>query len=282
MDLNKHLHAFNFVIGLLLITSFQAFATDTLSVVKAEDVQWSALNPQRGDNSPQAGKLWGDREQNGVSGFLVKFKDGFSSPPHIHNVGYRGVVISGEIHNDDPKAANFWMGTGSFWTQPAGESHITSARGEHNVAYIEIDKGPYLVWPAIKAFDNGDRPVNIEARNVVWQSTNHLADILLPEEPSLQPVPEISYVWGKPGNGSDYGMLLRLPILDSSIVMTLDQKFRGVLISGELELSDEKTQKLAPGSYFGSESAEKITIKNKQAGSIIYIKTGGKLQLSVK
>ena len=59
--------------------------------------------------------------------------DGFSSPPHIHNVTYRAMVIKGLVHNDDPEAENMWMPPGSFWTQPAGEAHITSAKGEENI-----------------------------------------------------------------------------------------------------------------------------------------------------
>lgn len=92
--------------------------SDTASeVLLQSDVQWTPLNPARGDQSPQAGTLWGDRTNSGASGFLVQFVDGFSSPPHIHNVTYRGVVISGLIHNDDPKAEKMWMPEGSFWTQ---------------------------------------------------------------------------------------------------------------------------------------------------------------------
>jgi len=73
-------------------------------VVTADKVEWGWLNPLRGDKSPAAGKLWGDRTKNGPAGFLVKFKKGFSSPPHIHNITYRGVVIEGLLHNDDEKA----------------------------------------------------------------------------------------------------------------------------------------------------------------------------------
>ena len=140
----------------------------TTELILAADVNWEALNPARGDKSPQAGTLWGDRKGTVATGFLVKFVDGFSSPPHLHNVTYRGVVIEGEIHNDDPEAANLWMPTGSFWTQPEGEVHITSARGDTNIAYIEIESGPYLVLPREQAFDNGERPVNVHAANLVW------------------------------------------------------------------------------------------------------------------
>ena len=58
--------------------------------------------------------------------------------------------------------------TGSFWTQPKGEVHITAAKGTTNVAYIEIEEGPYLVLPTEEAFDSGERPINVDASNIVW------------------------------------------------------------------------------------------------------------------
>jgi hypothetical protein len=133
----------------------------------ATELQWGPLNPARGDASPRAANLWGDRASTGATGFLVRFADGFASPPHIHNVTYRGVVIQGQVHNDDPDAAPMWMPTGSYWTQPAGEPHVTAAQGE-SVAYIEIGRGPYLVRPTDQAFDNGERPINIHRSNLVW------------------------------------------------------------------------------------------------------------------
>ncbi|MET0000674.1 MAG: DUF4437 domain-containing protein, partial [Candidatus Thiodiazotropha lotti] len=130
-------------------------------MVLASEINWEQLNPARGDKSPQAGTLWGDRKGSVPTGFLAKFVDGFSSPPHIHNVTYRAVVISGTIHNDDPDAADMWMPAGSFWTQPKGEVHITSAKGSTNIALVEIERGPYLVLPVEKAFDAGERPINV-------------------------------------------------------------------------------------------------------------------------
>jgi hypothetical protein len=59
------------------------------------------------------------------------------------------------VHNDDPDAANMWMGPGSFWSQPAGEPHITSAAAEGGATiFLEILEGPYLVRPTKEAFDN--------------------------------------------------------------------------------------------------------------------------------
>ena len=90
----------------------------TNKVLLSSEIKWEKLNPARGDQSPQAGTIWGDRKGEVATGFLAKFVDGFSSPPHIHNATYRAVVIKGSIHNDDPAAANMWMKPGSFWTQP--------------------------------------------------------------------------------------------------------------------------------------------------------------------
>lgn len=138
----------------------------TYTVLRRADVPWEQLNPARGDKSPKAGTLWGDRKADVATGFLAEFVDGFSSPPHIHNVSYRAVVIEGLVHNDDPQAANMWMPVGSYWTQPKGEAHITSAQGSKIVAYVEIEAGPYLVRPLDQAFDSGERPVNVDASNL--------------------------------------------------------------------------------------------------------------------
>ena len=147
---------------LYVCASTQVTSELTSKVVLTSEIKWTPLNPVRGDKGPMAGTLWGDRTGSGPSGFLVKFVDGFSSPPHLHNITYRGVVISGLIHNDDPNAEKTWMPAGSYWTQAAGEVHITSAKGSSNIAYIEIEKRPYLVLPTNEAFKSSDKSINVE------------------------------------------------------------------------------------------------------------------------
>ena len=107
-------------------------------IASVSEVAWEKLNPARGDKSPWAVALWGDRQADVAPGSPVAFVDGFRSPPHIHNVSYRGIVIDGLVHNDDPGAADMWMSTGSCWTQPKGEVHITDARGGGNLAYLRM------------------------------------------------------------------------------------------------------------------------------------------------
>ena len=51
-------------------------------VIPANKVKWGYLNPLRGDQSPVAADLWGDRTADTATGMLVRFKKG-SSPCRI-------------------------------------------------------------------------------------------------------------------------------------------------------------------------------------------------------
>lgn len=255
-----------------------------IEIVKAADIQWQPLNPARGDQGPKAGTLWGDQTRNGSSGFLVKFIDGFSSPPHIHNVTYRGVVIQGRAHNDDPDAEPMWMPTGSFWTQPAGEPHITSALGE-TIAFIEIDEGPYLVKPTDEAFDNGERPVNVDASNLVWLDASGTTWV---KHSSAADGPEISFLWGEPdsentGGKKASGSLIKLPPKFSGTIESLGPELKAVVIDGEAKLkaTTESEATLFPGSYFRSEGTTTHSIScESDSGCLIYVRSVGKFSFS--
>lgn len=110
------------------------------------------MNPARSDQSPRAADLWGDQR---ATGFLVRFVNGFASPPHTHNAA--------------PDAAYQWMGPGWFWVQPAGGDHITAARGADGLAYIEIGSRPYLVRPSDQAFRSDDAAQNVPAADLPWE-----------------------------------------------------------------------------------------------------------------
>jgi hypothetical protein len=243
-----------------------------VDVVLSSDVKWEPLNPARGDKSPKAGTLWGDRNGTGPTGFLVKFVNGFSSPPHIHNVSYRGVVIKGLIHNDDPDAADMWLPTGSFWTQPKGAVHITAAKGGTNVAYIEIEQGPYLVLPTDAAFDSGERPVNLDASNIVWLDP--------PGIPSSADGPKLAFLWGNPQDNQLNGSLIKLPAGFTGKINSRASTFRAVVIKGQPQhrVPGETDAKiLEPGGYFSS-NGESVHQLSSEAGkdSIIYVRTDGK------
>jgi hypothetical protein len=252
-------------------------AKPTSEVVLTSEVKWTPLNPLRGAKSPKAGTLWGDPDRKFpvATGFLVRFADGFSSPPHIHNITYRGVIISGLVHNDDPNAAKMWMPTGSFWTQPAGEVHITAARGPTNMAYIEIDRGPYLVLPPKEAFDRRERPINVDASNIVWVDP--------PGAPASANGPKVAFLWGKLQDGQLNGTLVKLPAGFTGKIKSHGSTFRAVVIKGQPQYQvpgDSDINTLEPGSYFGSkgESVHQVTSKVGEE-SIIYVRTDGKFNV---
>ena len=237
------------VLGCLGIGFTQVSYARSISVTPVEAVKWEKLNPARGDKSPQAGTLWGDRKGSPATGFLAKFVDGFSSPPHIHNVSYRAIVIAGLVHNDDPKAATMWMPTGSYWTQPAGESHITSAKGKTNIALVEIDRGPYLVKPVKEAFDNGERPFNIHASNIIWRDNNNHSVVDL---------------WANK-DGEVIGSMIKF----EDKISQEEKNSNIVVIKGTIKY---KKQSLIPGSLIEISGKSKLDLTCASAECIFYLK----------
>jgi mannose-6-phosphate isomerase-like protein (cupin superfamily) len=249
----------------------------TNKVVLSSEIVWEKLNPARGDKSPQAGTVWGDRKGTVPTGFLAKFVDGFSSPPHIHNVTYRAVVLKGNIHNDDPNAESMWMKPGSFWIQPEGESHITSAKGKENMAYVEIDHGPYLVKPTEKAFDNGERPINIDASNVVWLDNSKTNWI------DSKSNAELSFLWESNTIDNLKGLFIKLPKGYKGQLESDGDIFHSIAIMGELDYKLPKSgeiKTLDAGSYFNStnKTIHDIT-NNSKTETILYIRTNGKISI---
>ena len=261
----------------------KAAAEPTSKVVLTSEVEWGALNPARGDKGPQAGNLWGDRAGSGASGFLVKFVGGFSSPPHIHNIAYRAVVISGLIYNGDPNAEVWWMPTGSFWTQPAGEAHITAAEGSNNLVYVEIDEGPYLVFPTKKAFDSGERPVNVDASNIVWLDASNATLINQPAIPATAKGPKIALLWGNPQDDQLNGTLVKLPAEFTGKIRSRSSTFHAVVIQGRPNhrvQGQTDIRSMEPGSYFSSkeEVAHQVSCETNE-DCIIYVRTKGKFEV---
>lgn len=249
-----------------------AYAGGSRELVLTSEIKWEQLNPARGDQSPQAGTLWGDRKGTVPTGFLARFVDGFSSPPHIHNATYRAVVISGSIHNDDPGAAVMWMPAGSFWTQPKGEAHITAAKGATNMALVEIDRGPYLVMPTDKAFDSGERPINVDASNIVW--------IDPPGMPATANGSKVAYLWGSLKAGQSNGSFVKLPGGFSGAIRSHGSTFRAVVIKGQPQYLGDDVKTLEPGSYFGSKGKTVHRLSLDQGGeSTLYVRTDGRYEI---
>ena len=252
---------------------------DSVCVLTPDQVDYVPLNPARGDASPQAGVLWGDIREDVPSGVLLKFAEGFSSPPHIHNITYRAIVISGEIHNDDPDAANMWMGPGTFWTQPAGEVHITSARpGVGGTGFLEILEGPYLVQPGDQAFDNGERPLNLMRSNMMWMTADEFNWIEADGDG-----PAVALLWRDLSEGELSGSMLKLPPGFSGKVASKGGNIKAVTVEGQIEhavvgLPTETV--LTPGGFFGSnEGVEHLVACEPQAECLLYIRTAGQFRV---
>lgn len=245
-------------------------------VIKRSNVDFIPLNPLRGDLSPKSGKLWGDIRQSSASGMLVTFLDGFQSPPHIHNITYRAVVIDGFVHNDDPAAAKMWMGAGSFWTQPAGETHITAAKGKNTTIFLEILSGPYLVKPADEAFDTGERPVNMDARNVVWVGAADTTWI-------TGEGPQLAHLWGKIAGDEKNGTFLKLPSGFSGTLSTTAPLMRVVTIEGVTDVQaagEAETHRLEPGSFIGTSGEASYPLTCASVGAcMLYVHTQGRYQV---
>ncbi|QLE87684.1 DUF4437 domain-containing protein [Shewanella sp. Scap07] len=272
--------------AVLLVVTFGCqltFANDAVPIAEykqsswlsSDAIEWGYLNPLRGDKSPAAANLWGDRTQNKATGMLVRFNRGFASPPHIHNISYRGIVIEGELHNDDPAAAKAWMPVSSFWTQPAGENHITAANSESNLIYLEIDAGPYLVKPSAEQFVSGEHALNMHRDNLVWQPVSNTS---ASKDSNVQ----LSQLWGSPIDGQLGGLLLKLPA-DYQGRITVDAaEFRAVVIQGQLNYQSVESNgqvSLNSGSYFASQGNFSHEVAANGEASIIYIRTDGTYRL---
>ncbi|WP_323772521.1 DUF4437 domain-containing protein [Antarctobacter sp.] len=262
-------------------TQTMADAHSGNELVKDTDVEFIPLNPARGDASPRSGALWGDIRKDVPSGMLVTFAEGFQSPPHIHNITYRAVVISGVVHNDDPDAAKLWMGPGSFWTQPLGENHITaaeSADGERSMIFLEILSGPYLVKPADEAFDGGELPVNLETRNIMWLDAEDVKWV------DGDGGAQVAFLWGSLEGNEKNGTFIKLPAGYAGTLSTDAPLMRAVTVQGStsVTLSGEETvNTLNPGSYFGSKGDASHAVScGADADCILYMHTEGKYALT--
>jgi hypothetical protein len=256
-------------IAVLYFSSATGVFAGQLKITAAEGVSWGYLNPLRGEKSPGAADLWGDRTKDKKTGMLVRFNKGFSSPPHIHNITYRGIVIEGLMHNAHPNDHKSWLPTGSFWTQPAGQNHVTAANADNNLIYLEIDEGPYLVEPSEKRFDNGEKPINVHSNNLVWLTQKQSALL------NTQGI-SISHLWkhNETENGVVQGALLKISPNFEAKIETGEEVLRGVVISGNTSISrdNKKTQQLlSPGSYFESEGALNIVLSTS-VETLVYVR----------
>ncbi|GJM60555.1 hypothetical protein PEDI_11070 [Persicobacter diffluens] len=193
----------------------------------------------------------------------------------------RGVVINGLFHNDDPEAENEWMPAGSFWTQPKGQVHITSAKGENLLAYIEIEEGPYLVKPTEEAFHTDEVPLNMDQSNIVWLNA---ADIrwISKSVAGSQTQAKVAMLWGDKNEQQFYGSMLKLPAGFAGKLVSHAGSFKAVVIKGDLQYQFPKLEqavKLTPGSYFASSDNGDHQLSVGERELVLYIRTNGEFEL---
>lgn len=172
------------------------------------------------------------------------------------------------------------MPTGSYWTQPAGEVHITASRGT-GIAFIEIDKGPYLVLPPEEAKDNGERPVNVDSSNIVWldaSSTSWIKSSKPATSKSLKTKgPSIAFLWGEPKDEHANGTLIKLSAGFTGTVHSRSD-FRAVVIEGQARHGKTDRKTMTAGSLFRSQGNTTHQL-SCDTECVIYIRCKGKYEV---
>ena len=246
----------------------ESAAAPSSNAVLISEVEWQQLNPKRGDKSPKAATLWGDRNGPGASGFLLKPVDGFSSPPHVHTAYYHGVVIGGTIHNAEPSAKEMYIPPGSFWTQPEGGVHITACKG-NCLAYIEMEGG-YDVHPVENATRNETLATSLHASNITWVDP--------PGMTASADGPKIAVLWGSPQDDQPSGTLVKLPAGLTGTMRSHGSTFHAVTIQGRhkyREPDKDNATNLEPGSYFSSKGRSMREVSCEMGEDcIVYVRSG--------
>lgn len=167
----------------------------------------------------------------------------YPDPPPETQYGPISWVYAAKIPGEDN--LGFTPPSGSFWTKPAGE-----------------------------AFDHGERPVNLDASNLVWLDARTTPWIDLTDGPS----PQVSFLWGDPQDDHPAGALLKLPAGFTGELRTDAAEFRAVVIQGTPALGD---QDLEPGSYFASaDSASHALSATTTENTLLYIRTNGRFEIT--
>lgn len=163
---------------------------------------------------------------------------------------------------------------------PAGRRIPYHRRGgDRNLAYIEIDNGPYLVQPSSEAFDNGERPVNVDESNLVWLDASDINWLPQAGVSGEGPAPRVAYLWGETDPGQDNGRLIEMPAGFSGALESEGDYLHAVVVKGSPRV-DGDDEALAPGSYVGTESDERISLSaDGESPAVLYVRTNGALEI---
>ncbi|PWJ59169.1 uncharacterized protein DUF4437 [Dyadobacter jejuensis] len=127
-----------------------------------------------------------------------------------------------------------------------------------------------MVKPINEAFDDGQRPINIHASNVVWLDYKNTSWV------SSKSKAEISFLL----NDHEYkSLFVKLPKGYIGTFETNGSILHSVVIQGQLSYDmpqGQETKVLDAGSYFGSTENATHKVKNISNGAtMLYIRTNG-------
>lgn len=124
--------------------------------------------------------------------------------------------------------------------------------------------------PPEKAFDSGERAINVHTSNLVW--------VDLPGAPEGEGL-QVAYLWGALQPGSANGTFLKIPARGSARILSHAATFRAVVIQGAPVYRTAGDKTLGPGSYFGSSSQAVHEISSSSSEeSVLYIRTEGRYE----
>ena len=139
------------------------------------------------------------------------------------------------------------------------------------MAFLDIQEGPYLVKPTSEAFDNGERPINVDKTNLVWLNANNIQWV--DKKSNVQ----TAFLWGNHQENQLRATLLKIPAGFKGSIKNLSKNFRAVVISGKIthqffKKGDKNV--LESGSYFSAKenTTTKITTDTE---TVIYIRSNG-------
>ncbi len=125
-----------------------------------------------------------------------------------------------------------------------------------------------------KHFDNGERPINVDASNMVWLNSK-TANWIAPESNA-----ELGFLWE---DSDSKGLFVKLPKTFNGTIEADGTVLHSVVIQGLLKYTlpqDQETKTLDVGSYFGATSEAIHTMSSVDHEVILYIRTNGSIKIN--